>query len=161
MSRDKKKQMNTDISQEIGLHSLKAPKGAHKKRKLLGRGPSSGHGKTSTRGNKGQTSRAGRDFHPGFEGGQMPLIRKIPKRGFRSRKPLLYQIINLKDLNKLEDKEITPEVLERLRLVKDKNKPIKILGEGSIGKPMTIKGVAISKSAKEKIQQAGGTCFQH
>jgi large subunit ribosomal protein L15 len=145
----------------IGLHNLKAPKGAHKKKKLLGRGPSSGHGKTSTRGNKGQTSRAGRDFYPGFEGGQMPLIRKIPKRGFRSRRPLRYQIINLKDLNRVDDKVITPELLEESRLIKNKRKPIKILGEGSISKPITIKGVAISKTAREKIQQAGGTCSLH
>ena len=145
----------------IGLHNLKAPKGAHKKRKLLGRGSSSGHGKTSTRGNKGQTSRAGRDFYPGFEGGQMPLIRKIPKRGFRSRNPLRYQIINLKDLSRVDDKVITPEVLEKFRLIKNKKKPVKILGEGSVSRPITVKGTAISKTAKEKIQQAGGVCSPH
>jgi large subunit ribosomal protein L15 len=144
----------------IGLHNLKAPRGAHKKKKILGRGSSSGHGGTSTRGNKGQGSRAGRDFYPGFEGGQMPLIRKIPKRGFRGRLPRFrYQIINLKDLGRIEDNLITAEVLEKNKLIKDKNKSVKILGQGSINKPITVKGLAISKAAKAKIEQAGGKCF--
>ena len=145
----------------IGLHNLKAPKGAHKKRKIFGRGPGSGHGKTSTRGSKGQTSRAGRDFYPGFEGGQMPLIRKIPKRGFSSRKPLRYQIVNLKDLSRIDENLITPEVLEKKRLIKDKNSPVKILGQGSVKKPITVEGLAISSGAKTKIQQAGGKCSRH
>jgi len=138
------------------LYNLKAPKGMHKRKKILGRGSSSGHGKTSTRGNKGQKSRAGRDFYPGFEGGQMPLIRKIPKRGFRSRRPNVYQIINLKDLNRINENLITPDVLEKSRLIKDKNKPIKILGQGSINKPITVEGSSLSKGAEAKIQQAGG-----
>ena len=142
----------------FGLHSLNTPKGTNKKKKILGRGSSSGHGKTSTRGNKGQKARAGRDFYPGFEGGQMPLIRKIPKRGFRSRHPRRYQIINLKDLNRIKDDLITPDVLEKNRLIKDKNKPIKILGWGSINKPITVKGSAFSKGAEAKIQQVGGVC---
>ncbi len=142
----------------IGLHTLNAPKGAHRKKKILGRGSSSGHGGTSTRGNKGQGARAGRDFYPGFEGGQMPLIRKIPKRGFRSRKPRIYQIVNLKDLNKIKDNLVTPEVLEGEGLIEDKNKPVKILGDGSIDKPITLKGLYFSKNVEEKIKQAGGTC---
>jgi large subunit ribosomal protein L15 len=145
----------------IGLHNLKAPKGAHKKKRILGRGPSSGHGDTSTRGSKGQTSRAGRDFYPGLEGGQMPLIRKIPKRGFRSRAHLRYQIINLRDLSRVKDNLITPEVLEKSRLIKNKNEPVKILGEGSINKAITIKDMVLSESAKEKIKLAGGECFPH
>jgi len=145
----------------LGLHNLKAPKGAHKKRKILGRGPSSGHGKTSTRGSKGQGSRAGRDFYPGFEGGRVPLIRKIPKRGFRSRQPKIYQIVNLKDLNRIGDNLITPEVLEKGHLIKDKNKPVKILGTGSINKPLTIKDMSVSSNARVKIEQVGGQCFLH
>ena len=145
----------------LGLHNLKAPKGAHKKRKILGRGPSSGHGKTSTRGSKGQGSRAGRDFYPGFEGDRVPLIRKIPKRGFRSRHPKIYQIVNLKDLSRIGDNLITPEVLEKGHLIKDKNKPVKILGAGSINKPLTIKDMSVSSNARVKIEQAGGQCFLH
>jgi len=145
----------------IGLDNLKPPRGAHKKKKIVGRGPGSGHGKTSTRGSKGQGSRAGRDFYPGFEGGQMPLIRKIPKRGFRNRRPMRYQIVNLRDLSRLKDDLITPEVLENNRLIKDKGKPVKILAKGSIDKVITVKGTVVSSGAKTKIQQAGGKCFLH
>src|SRR4030043_401828 len=84
--------------EKIGLFNLKAPRGSHKQRKIKGRGPSSGHGKTSTRGSKGQTSRAGRHFYLGFEGGQSPLIRRMPKRGFVSNFRKVYQIVNLDDL---------------------------------------------------------------
>ena len=145
----------------ISLHNLKTPKGAHKKNKILGRGPSSGHGKTSTRGHKGQGSRAGRDFYPGFEGGQMPLISKIPKRGFRSRNQKRYQIVNLRDLDKIKESLINPEVLEKNHLIKDKNLSVKILGQGNIKKPITIKGLSFSKSAETKIKKAGGECSQH
>lgn len=102
----------------IGLHNLKAPKGAHKPKKLLGRGPSSGHGKTSTRGSKGQTSRAGRDFYLGFEGGQTPLIRRVPKRGFTSRSKIEPQIVNLGQLNKIKDAKITLDLLLEKGLIK-------------------------------------------
>ncbi|MFH1577631.1 MAG: 50S ribosomal protein L15 [Candidatus Omnitrophota bacterium] len=142
----------------IGLHNLKAPKGAHKRRKILGRGPGSGHGKTSTRGHKGQTSRAGRDFYPGFEGYQNPLIRKIPKRGFTSRQLVRNQIITLSDLDKVKEDSITPEVLRKSGLVKSKDNPIKLLSGGSINRPVKIKAILFSKSAKAKIEQAGGTC---
>jgi large subunit ribosomal protein L15 len=145
----------------IGLHNLRAPKGAHKRKKILGRGSGSGHGKTSTRGNKGQGSRAGRDFYPGFEGGQMPLIRKIPKRGFNSRNPVRYQTVNLDDLSRVTDNLITPEVLAKNRLIKHKDKPVKILGQGSINKPITVEVSAISAGAKAKIEQAGGKCSLH
>lgn len=140
----------------VGLYNLKAPKGCHKPKKLLGRGPSSGHGKTSTRGSKGQTSRAGRDFYLGFEGGQMPLIRKIPKRGFTSRAKLEYQLVNLKDLNRIKESNISLEILEEKRLIKDKDKLVKILGEGEIKNPITIKAHVFSKQAKFKIENAGG-----
>lgn len=142
---------------QIGLHNLKAPKGAHKPKKLLGRGSGSGHGKTSTRGSKGQTSRSGRDFYPGFEGGQMPLIRRIPKRGFTSKNKLEYQILNLKNLNKIKEAKISLGLLEESGLIKDKNKLVKILGDGQIKNPFTIQAHAISKKAAEKIKNAGGT----
>ncbi|MCM8770945.1 MAG: 50S ribosomal protein L15 [Candidatus Omnitrophica bacterium] len=140
----------------MGLESLSAPPGAHKRRKLLGRGPSSGHGKTSTRGSKGQTSRAGRDFYLGFEGGQTPLIRRFPKRGFSHINKKEYQIVNLRALAKLKTQEITPEVLEERGLVKDRHKPIKILGEGSLTSALNIKAHAFSKKAREMINKAGG-----
>lgn len=139
-----------------GIHNLKPPKGSHRKKKLLGRGPSSGHGKTSSRGSKGQTSRAGRDFYLGFEGGQMPLIRRIPKRGFTSKSDKEYQIVNINDLDKIKEATITPELLEKERLIKDKGKPVKILGEGEIKTAVTIQAHAFSKKAVEKISNAGG-----
>ncbi len=144
------------IEQRIGLHNLKAPMGAHKKRKILGRGPGSGHGKTSTRGSKGQTSRAGRHFYLGFEGGQSPLIRRIPKRGFTNRFKKEYQIVNLNQLNKLKEPAISPELLEQKGLIKDKNKLIKILGEGEIKNPITIQAHAFSKRASQEIKNSGG-----
>jgi len=145
-------------TQTKGLHNLKAPKGAHKKKKILGRGSSSGHGKTSTRGNKGQTSRTGHHYYQGFEGGQMPLIRKIPKRGFKSRGREEYQIINLKDLNKIREDSVNPEILKKYNLIKYKDRPVKILGDGSIDRPIKVEASAFSKSAKNKIEQNGGTC---
>jgi len=144
------------VSTGIGLHNLSVPSGAHKPRKLLGRGSSSGHGKTSTRGSKGQTSRSGRATYPGFEGGQMPLIRKIPKRGFTSIFRKTYQVINLKDLQKIKDTPITPEVLEQRGLIKDKEKPVKVLGDGEIKNPVTVSVHAASKAAADKIKNAGG-----
>lgn len=140
----------------VGIHNLKVPRGAHKRRKLLGRGSSSGHGKTSTRGSKGQTSRAGRDFYLGFEGGQMPLIRKIPKRGFTSRDKLEYQIVNLGDLNRIKETTINPELLKNNGLIRDKDKLVKILGEGEIKNPLIIQAHAFSKKAADKITQVGG-----
>jgi len=141
---------------KIGLHNLKVPKGAHKSRKILGRGSSSGHGKTSTRGSKGQTSRAGRDFYLGFEGGQTPLIRKIPKRGFTSKFKKEYQIVNLSDLNKLQKDTISLELLEAKGLIKNRNKLVKILGDGEIKNPVIIQAHAVSRQAQVKIETAGG-----
>lgn len=141
----------------FGLHNLKAPAGAHKKRKYLGRGPSSGHGKTSTRGSKGQTSRAGRHFYLGFEGGQSPLIRRFPKRGFTSIFKKEYQIINLRDLNRVKETMIGPELLEEKGLIKDRSKLIKVLGDGEIKAAVTVKAHAFSKQAAEKIKKAGGS----
>ncbi len=140
----------------LGLHNLKPPIGSHKKRKLLGRGSSSGHGKTSTRGSKGQTSRAGRHFYLGFEGGQTPLIRRIPKRGFNSQSRREFQIVNLKDLKDLKSTNITLAFLEEKGLIKNKNKLVKILGEGDIKSKCTVCAHSFSKQAEQKITQAGG-----
>ena len=140
-----------------GLYNLKAPFGAHKGKRILGRGSSSGHGKTSTRGSKGQTSRSGRATYPGFEGGQMPLIRRMPKRGFSTERfKKSYQIVNLKNLNKIKENSITLDLLKEGGLIKDKEKLVKILGEGEIKAPITIYAHAISDKALKKIQEAGG-----
>lgn len=141
---------------QIGLHNLRAPEGAHKKKRILGRGESSGHGKTSTRGSKGQTSRAGRDTYLGFEGGQTPLIRRIPKRGFTNKFKKEFQIINLKDLEAIKEAVITVQLLKQKGLIKDEGKPVKVLGEGEVKKPVTVQARAFSKSAQEKITNAGG-----
>lgn len=149
-------EMKKDLVNKIGLFNLKAPLGANKRKKLLGRGPSSGHGKTSTRGSKGQTSRSGRDFYLGFEGGQTPLIRRIPKRGFTSIFKKEYQIINLSDLSRLKEQDITPELLEEKGLIKDKAKLIKVLGDGEIKTAVSVKAHAFSKRASAEIKNAGG-----
>ncbi|MDD5465094.1 MAG: 50S ribosomal protein L15 [Candidatus Omnitrophica bacterium] len=140
----------------VSLHNLKSPFGSHKKRKLLGRGSSSGHGKTSTRGSKGQTSRAGRHFYLGFEGGQSPLIRRMPKRGFVSNFKKVYQIVNLADLNSIKEAVITPLLLKQSGLIKDESALIKILGNGSIKNAVTIQAHAFSKRASSEIASAGG-----
>jgi large subunit ribosomal protein L15 len=139
----------------FGLHSLEAPRGAHKGKKLLGRGPGSGHGKTSTRGSKGQTSRSGRDFYLGFEGGQTPLIRRIPKRGFTSNFRKDYQTINLDQLNLTKETVITPAVLEERGLIKNKERLVKILGQGQVKRPVTVCAHAFSKNAEAKLKSSG------
>jgi len=152
-----KKTQKETTGQIIGLFNLRAPAGAHKGRKYLGRGSSSGHGKTSTRGSKGQTSRAGRHFYIGFEGGQSPLIRKMPKRGFNSIFRKEYQIVNLESIAKIKEGVINPELLLAKGLIKDKAKRVKILGEGAIHNPVTVQAHAFSKKAAEEIKKAGGT----
>ncbi len=140
----------------VSLHNLKSPFGSRKKRKLLGRGSSSGHGKTSTRGSKGQTSRAGRHFYLGFEGGQSPLIRRMPKRGFVSNFKKVYQIVNLADLNSIKETVITPLLLKENGLIRNESALIKILGNGSIKNAVTIQAHAFSKRASCEITSAGG-----
>jgi len=146
-----------DSFSKIELHNLIPPKGTHTKRKLLGRGSSSGHGKTSTRGSKGQTSRAGRHTYLGFEGGQSPLIRRMPKRGFTSKFRVSYQVVNCDRLNALKEDTINLQVLLDNNLVKSKNKLVKILGEGKVTRAFSVSANAFSKSALEKIKAAGGT----
>jgi len=140
----------------VSLSNLKSPPGSHKKRKYLGRGSSSGHGKTSTRGSKGQTSRAGRHFYLGFEGGQSPLIRRMPKRGFVSNFKKVYQIVNLGNLNSITETTITPLLLKANGLISDASALIKILGKGSIKNAVTIQAHAFSKHAAVEIVSAGG-----
>jgi large subunit ribosomal protein L15 len=139
------------------LGQLKVPRGAHKKPKRVGRGTSSGHGKTSGRGQKGQRARSGHGIRLGFEGGQMPLSRRIPKHGFTSKFKREFQIVNLESLNILQENAIvSPNELKDFGLIKKLNRPVKILGEGNLSKPLTIKAHSFSKSAVEKIKKAGG-----
>lgn len=141
------------------LHSLKNTHGARKTRKRLGRGMSSGLGKTSGRGHKGQYARSGHKHKLGFEGGQMRLIRRIPKRGFKniSRKNLLP--VNVTALNVFEvGTEVTPEVMKAHGLANGLSDGIKILGVGTLTKKLTVKANAFSAEAKTKIEAAGGTC---
>jgi len=138
------------------LSKLKPPKGSRKSKKRVGRGPGSGMGTYSTRGLKGQGSRSGRGVREGFEGGQTPLIKRIPKRGFNSRKRVNLSIINVEALNRFKSGEnITVEKLKEVALARKRDK-VKILGEGTIDKKLTVHAHMFSKSAQEKIEKAGG-----
>src|SRR5438093_8946878 len=142
----------------ITLSSLRRPPGSHRARIRKGRGPGSGIGKTAGRGGKGQTARAGGQTRPGFEGGQMPLIRRIPKRGFTNPFKQPAQVVNVRHLGQLaEGVEVTPETLFGAGLVRRPDRPIKLLGMGDVGRKFTVKGVTVSASARVKIEQAGGT----
>jgi len=136
---------------------LRVPRGSKKRPKRVGRGRSSGHGKTSTRGHKGQKARSGGGVRPGFEGGQMPLSRRLPKRGFTNIFRKEYTILNVGDLEqrfKAGD-EITPEVLVKNGLIRKRDR-IKILGEGKLTKGLKVSAHAFSKKHKERIKEAGG-----
>jgi len=139
------------------LERLKPPEGAVKKRKRVGRGRGSGHGKTSTRGHKGQRARSGGGPPLRFEGGQTPLLRRLPKRGFsREGIKVEYEWVNVKSLNLFKDgEEVTPEVLRERGLIK-RDAPVKILGDGDLNVKLKVKAHAFSKSAIEKIKRAGG-----
>lgn len=135
---------------------LKIPRGAVHSRKRVGRGPSSGHGKTSTRGNKGQKARGTGKVPPWFEGGQMPLTRRIPKRGFSSPFKKDYEIVNVGELNVLgKDTLVDPQLLKEKGFVKKADR-VKILGKGVLDRPLRVRAHFFSKGAEKKIQEAGG-----
>ena len=144
-----------------GLHNLNRPGGSHRGRKRRGRGPGSGLGKTSGYGHKGSKARAGHHgpggSKPHFEGGQMPLQRRLPKRGFTNINRVEYQVINLFQLQKLEETEVTPEVLVSLGLIGHPTRPVKVLGTGELSRKVAVSAHAFSKSAREKIEGAGGS----
>lgn len=139
------------------LHDLSPPAGSTRNRKRLGRGPGSGTGKTAGRGQKGQKARSGGQIHPRFEGGQMPLIRRIPKRGFKSVNRREYQIVNLRELVKVEGDDVSPETLKEAGLIRSLKKPVKILGVGEVEGTISASAHAFSASAREKIEAAGGS----
>lgn len=142
------------------LHNLKPRPGAKHRRKRLGQGESSGHGKTSGRGGKGQTARSGSSIRIGFEGGQMPLIRRIPKRGFNNaRHTTRYIPVNLESLNRFEDgARVDEAALRAVGLANGTGGGIKILGTGELKKKLAVIAHAFSASAKSKIEQVGGSC---
>jgi large subunit ribosomal protein L15 len=141
------------------LHNLKPRPGAKHRRKRLGQGESSGHGKTSGRGGKGQTARSGSSIRIGFEGGQMPLIRRIPKRGFNNaRFATVYAAVNVGSLNQFDDgAKVDETALRSLGLANGRSAGVKILGAGELSKKLTVSASAFSASAKAKIEAKGGT----
>ena len=142
------------------LHDLKPRPGAKHRRKRLGQGESSGHGKTSGRGGKGQTARSGSSIRIGFEGGQMPLIRRIPKRGFNNaRHTTAYVPVNLEALNAFDDSaRVDVDVMRKAGLANGPVKLVKILGDGALTKKLTVVAHKFSATARQKIEAAGGTC---
>jgi large subunit ribosomal protein L15 len=139
------------------LHELKPQPGARKREKRIGRGPGSGHGKTSTRGHKGQGARSGGTKGPGFEGGQQPLIRRIPKRGFKNIFRKEYAVVNLNDLAGFDvSQKITPDLLKETGIIRKSATDLKVLGDGTLTKPLSIAAHKFSESALAKIQAAGG-----
>lgn len=139
------------------IGELSPKKGSKKRPKRIGRGPGSGHGKTSGKGHKGQLARSGGGKGPEFEGGQMPFVRRVPKRGFVNIFKKDYSIINVRDLEGFDSKEvITPELLKERGVLKKSAELLKVLGEGDTNVPLTIKAHKFSKAALQKIQAAGG-----
>jgi len=140
----------------MDLHTLKPPKGSKKTRKRVGRGTGSGLGKTSGKGHKGAGQHATRRVRRGHEGGQMPLNRRLPKRGFTNIFKKEFQVVNVASLNKCDAGELTSESLVAVGLIKSVSIPVKILGNGDLDKAFTVKAAAFSKTAVSKIEAAGG-----
>jgi large subunit ribosomal protein L15 len=140
----------------IGLHNLPSVRGATAQPKRKGRGPGSGTGKTAGRGHKGQRARKSGNVRPGFEGGQMPLVRRLPKRGFTNPFKLHAQVVNVGRLKDLPGEEVTPATLLAAGLVSRANRPVKILAVGEVARPYVVRHCAASAGARAKIEQAGG-----
>ena len=141
------------------LSNLKPKKGSRHAKKRVGRGPGSGHGKTSARGEKGQKSRSGYSGKRGFEGGQMPLHRRLPKRGFTNIFKKDYAVVNISDLDRFDNGATVDETaLRQAGLVKGQHDGIKVLGDGALSKKLTVSATKFSASARKQIEAAGGTC---
>ncbi len=140
------------------LHELRPPEGATHSRKRVGRGPGSGKGKTAGKGHKGQKARSGGKRRPWFEGGQMPLQRRVPKRGFHNRSRVECEIVNVGDLERLTEDIVTPEVLHAHGLVSlNRAAPVKLLGKGEVERTFTVRVHRVSEGARKKVEAAGGT----
>jgi large subunit ribosomal protein L15 len=140
----------------ITLSNLKPARGSHQNRKRLGRGPGSGLGKTSGKGHKGHKARTGGGTNPGFEGGQMPMYRRLPKRGFTNPFRVENQAVNLSQLKKVSATDVSPETLYSAGLIGKPDAPVKLLGTGDADRAYTVRGVSLSASARAKIEAAGG-----
>ncbi len=138
------------------LESIKRPDGPKRHSKRVGRGPGSGLGKTAGRGHKGHKARSGGSTSPRFEGGQMPLQRRLPKRGFRPYRRVEYQVVNVRDLERVEGDLATPETMKAAGLVASSRRPVKVLGHGELGRTVRVTAHAFSRTAREKIEKAGG-----
>ncbi|MDH4347723.1 MAG: 50S ribosomal protein L15 [Gemmatimonadota bacterium] len=145
-----------DQTTPVTLSTLRPARGAKHTSKRLGRGPGSGKGKTSGKGHKGHKARQAGGTNPGFEGGQMPMYRRLPKRGFTNPFKVTAQPVNVKDLERLTATEVNPDTLHAAGLVSKRDVPVKLLGTGTANRAYTVQGVAVSASAREKIEQAGG-----
>jgi large subunit ribosomal protein L15 len=141
----------------ITLSNLSPARGSTQPRKRVGRGPGSGLGKTSGKGHKGHKARTGGSTNPGFEGGQMPMYRRLPKRGFTNPFKVIAQAVNLADLKKVSAGEVTPETLYSAGLISKVDSPVKLLGTGEADRAYTVRGVKLSASARAKIEAAGGS----
>ncbi len=145
-----------DSKDRITLSNLRPAKGSHRARRRVGRGPGSGLGKTSGKGHKGSKARSGGSTNPGFEGGQMPMYRRLPKRGFTNPFKVTYQAINLRDLARITGEEVSPESLFAAGMLKKSSDPVKLLGHGEVSRALVVRGVPMSASARTKIEAAGG-----
>jgi large subunit ribosomal protein L15 len=141
----------------ITLSSLRPASGSAPARKRLGRGPGSGLGKTSGKGHKGHKARTGGQTNPGFEGGQMPLYRRLPKRGFTNPFKVTAQAVNLRQLSRVNGQVVNPETLYAAGLIGKRDAPVKLLGTGDADRAYTVQGVALSASARAKLEAAGAT----
>jgi large subunit ribosomal protein L15 len=140
----------------VTLSTLHPARGARRPKMRVGRGPGSGKGKTSGRGHKGHKARQAGETNPGFEGGQMPMYRRLPKRGFTNPFKVHAQPVNLKDLGRLTATEVNPDTLHAAGLIAKRDLPVKLLGTGDASRAYTVRGVALSGAARTKIEQAGG-----
>jgi len=145
------------MTDKITLSSLRPAKGSHRSRKRVGRGPGSGIGRTAGKGNKGHKARTGGSTNPGFEGGQMPMYRRLPKRGFFNPAKEASQTVNLRQLGKLSVTELNPDTLHAAGLVGRPHQPIKLLATGDADRAYTVKGLKLSAQARAKIEAAGGS----
>jgi large subunit ribosomal protein L15 len=144
------------MADKITLSNLSPARGSHQVRKRVGRGPGSGLGKTAGKGHKGHKARTGGGTNPGFEGGQMPMYRRLPKRGFTNPFRVENQAVNLSQLKKVSATEVSPETLYSAGLIGKPDAPVKLLGTGDADRAYTVRGVSLSTSARTKIEAAGG-----
>lgn len=144
------------VFEPVTLSNLRPSPGSHRTRKRLGRGPGSGLGKTSGKGHKGSKARSGGSTNPGFEGGQMPIYRRLPKRGFTNPFKVTFLAINLRDLKRIAGNEITMESLVAAGFIRNIDAPVKLLAHGEVDRALVVRGLTMSASARVKIEAAGG-----